>query len=159
MPYQNIDASLPSQTMEAIKAAIETIKNNLPFLVTLSVEERRATFKAGADSLSFVTNARTAVANYPQVLPGSFDKDAFDRDCDLFSKLTELQTLTESLRSQIDDTRLAVGGEAMRQGLQAYEYFKTASKTTPGLKPVVDQLSERFKRSGADEPPPPPPSH
>jgi hypothetical protein len=158
MPYQNIDAALSSQAMQAIKDAIEVIKSNLPFLITLSVEERKSMVKAGPDSLSFVTNARTAAVDYPQALPGSFDTEAFTKDCELFAALTELLTLVQSVVSQIDDTRMAVGGEAMRQGMQLYEYFKTASKTTPGLKPVVEQLAERFKRTGApDEPAPPQP--
>jgi hypothetical protein len=159
MANQNIDAAVSGSSIQTIKDALDVVKNNLPFLITLSAEERKSILKAGPDSLSFVTNARTASADYPQALPGSFDTAAFQRDCDLFAALTELQTLTESVVSQIDDTRLAVGGESMRQAMQAYEYFKTASKTTPGLKPVVDQLAERFKRSGTPEPPPqvPPP--
>nr|VFK80704.1 MAG: hypothetical protein BECKSD772D_GA0070982_114312 [Candidatus Kentron sp. SD] len=44
-----------------------------------------------------------------------------------------------------DDTRLAVGGEAMQEATQVYNYVKTAAKTTPGLKPIADQLGERWK--------------
>lgn len=158
MPF-HINASLTTQTVDTIKDQLNAIKASLPFLITLSAGERRSTFKMGPDSLSFVTNARTAVADNPDVLPGSFDKEAFERDCDLFAKLTELYSLTASLLEQIDDTRVATGGECMTQSLQAYEYFKTAAKTTPGLKSIVDQLSERFRKSGGDKGPPPPPPH
>nr|VFJ74329.1 MAG: hypothetical protein BECKFW1821C_GA0114237_10619 [Candidatus Kentron sp. FW] len=44
----------------------------------------------------------------------------------------------------------------MREATQVYDYVKTAAKTTPGLKPVADQLAERFRKAGirkkSDEP-------
>ncbi len=52
-----------------------------------------------------------------------------------------------SVASQIDDTRLAVGGEAMQQANQVYSYVKTAAKMMPSLKPVAAQLGERFQRA------------
>jgi hypothetical protein len=35
----------------------------------------------------------------------------------------------------------------MQQAIQVYNYVKTAAKTTPGLKPVADQLGERFQKA------------
>ncbi|MGA9770918.1 MAG: hypothetical protein WBV94_17890 [Blastocatellia bacterium] len=89
----------------------------------------------------------TAQAN-PTILPASFITAEFKNDVDLFAVLTELTTLASSLASQLDDTRLAVGGEAMQQASLVYTYVKTAAKITPGLKPVAEQLGERFKRTG-----------
>nr|VFJ99359.1 MAG: hypothetical protein BECKH772A_GA0070896_101612 [Candidatus Kentron sp. H]VFK04028.1 MAG: hypothetical protein BECKH772C_GA0070978_1015715 [Candidatus Kentron sp. H] len=40
---------------------------------------------------------------------------------------------------------LAVGGQIMQEATQVYNYVKTAAKTTPGLKPIADQLGERWK--------------
>ncbi|WP_373525455.1 hypothetical protein [Nostoc sp.] len=47
MSYQNITASLSPADIQEIKAAFEIIQTKLPFLVTLSVEERRNLFKMG----------------------------------------------------------------------------------------------------------------
>ena len=147
MPYQNIDASISAVDLQAIKDAFATIKQKLPFLASLTVDERKSTFKAGPNSLSFVQNALTAAEGHPDIFPNSFSTPAFRKDVDLFSVLTELGTSAESLSSQIDDTRLAVGGEAMQQGSQVYTYVKAAADTTPGLKPVAEQLGERFQRA------------
>ena len=147
MPYQNIDASISAVDLQAIKDAFATIKQKLPFLVSLTVDERKSTFKAGPNSLSFVQNALTAAEGHPDIFPNSFSTPAFRKDVDLFSVLTELGTSAESLSSQIDDTRLAVGGEAMQQGSQVYTYVKAAADTTPGLKPIAEQLGERFQRA------------
>ena len=49
---------------------------------------------------------------------------------------------------------MAVGSEAMNEASQVYNYVKTAAKTTPGLKPVADQLGERFQKASAAKPAP-----
>lgn len=152
MPYQNIDSSVSAADLQAIKDAFTTIRTKLPFLVNLTADERKAIFKTGSDSLSFVQNALTGAQGNPLILPGSFDVPGFERDVNLFATLTEVQTIGESLTSQIDDTRLAVGGEAMQSGIQFYNYVKTAAKTTPGLKPLADQLGERFQRASKSKP-------
>jgi len=152
MPYQNIDATLSATDLQTIKTAFATILQKLTFLVNLTVDERRSTFKAGPNSLSFIQNALTAALNNPTVLPVSFSTDGFKRDVDLFVALTEICTLASSLASQLDDTRLAVGGETMQEASQVYTYFKAAARTTPGLKPIADQLAERFQKAGKPKP-------
>jgi hypothetical protein len=147
MSYQNIDATLSTADLQAVKDAFATIRAKLPFLVNLTADERKSTFKAGPNSLSFVQNTLSAAEGYSQIIPPSFDVPAFKRDVELFALLTELTILAESLFSQIDDTRLAVGGEAMQQGSQVYKLAQAAEDTVPGLKPVVAQLAERFQRA------------
>src|SRR6266576_2258034 len=147
MPYQNVDASIAVTELQAIKDAFAAVLTKLPFLVNLTVDERKAIFKTGPDRLSFVKNAYTAAQSNPGIFPASFGVAAFQKDVDLFDALTELGTLADSVASQIDDTRLAVGGEAMQAAIQVYNYVKEAAKTTPGLKPLADQLGEQFQRA------------
>ncbi len=153
MPYQNINASVPAADVQAIKDAFALIINKLPFLVNLTPAERQSTFKTGPDSLFFIQNALTAAQDNPTILPASFSTAEFKNDVDLFAVVTELTTMASSLVSQLDDTRLAVGGEAMQQASLVYNYVKTASRMTPGLKPVAEQLGERFRRSGKKKQP------
>lgn len=156
MPYQNINVVLSSADAQAVRDAFATILSKLPFLVNLTPAERKATFKTGPDSLSFVQNTLTAAQTNPGILPASFSTTEFKNDVELFVLLTEIFTLAASVTSQIDDTRVAVGGEAMQQASLVYNYVKAASKNTPGLKPVAEQLSERFKRAGKPKTPPTP---
>ncbi len=155
MPYQNIDASLSAADLQDIKDAFGVVLSKLPFLVSLSNDERKSIVKTGPGSLSFVTKALSAAKENPAIFPGSFDAAAFGRDCDLFATLTELNTIANQIAEQIDDTRMAVGGEAMRQAMQTYDYVKTGAKTNPGLKTVADELGERFKKSSGTAPPAP----
>ena len=152
MPYQPITATVAPADVTAIKAAIATIQQKLPFLITLTDAERKSLPKAGSNSLSFVEHAQTAADNNPTILPGSFNAANFDSHVDLFATLTDINTSIAQLASSVDDTRMAVGSEAMNEARQVYEYVKSAAKTTPGLKPVADQLGERFQHTTAAKP-------
>ena len=154
MSYQNISATVSDEDKQAVKDAIETVRQKLPFLVNLTPDERKSLFKTGPNSLSFVQNALQAAQNNPTILPGAFDVTEFGSDVNLLAVLTELGTVVGQLASEIDDTRMAVGSEAMNEASQVYNYVKTAAKTTPGLKPVADQLGERFQKASAAKPAP-----
>ena len=145
MAYQNITGSLSPEDMQQIKAALQTIQKKLPFLITLSTEERRKLFKMGDKSLAFVNNSITAAQSNPDILPASFDLQEFVRDYQLAATLTELLIALRQLSEQVDDTLLAVGSEAMSSSLTVYDYVKTAAKKTPGLKSLAEQLGDRFK--------------
>lgn len=156
MPYQNISATVADADVQAIKATIATIQQKLPFLISLTTNERRSLFKTGPNSLSFVENALQAAQNNPDIFPKSFDAPEFASDVELFAVLTDLGTAVQQLASEIDDTRLAVGGEAMKEATQVYNYVKAAAATTPGLRPVADQLGQRFQKASAAQPTPAP---
>lgn len=145
MAYQNIAATLSPQDIQEIKAALQTVQKKMPFLITLSTEERRKLLKMGDKSLAFVNNSVTAAQSNREILPSTFDVEELVRDYQLAIALTELLISVQQLAEQVDDTLMAVGSEAMTSSLTVYDYVKTASKKTPGLKTVAEQLGERFK--------------
>ncbi|MEH2108283.1 hypothetical protein [Nostoc sp.] len=148
MAYQNITATLSPQDIQEIKAALQTVQRKMPFLITLSTEERRKLVKMGDKSLAFVNNSITAAQSNREILPATFDVEELVQDYQLAAALTELLTSMQQLTEQVDDTLMAVGSEAMTSSLTVYDYVKTASKKTPGLKTVAEQLGERFKAIG-----------
>jgi len=155
MGYQNISATVSDADVAAIKAAVATIQSKLPFLITLTAAERKSTYKTGPNSLSFVENAQQAAVDNPGILPGTFNTPEFTSDVNLFATMTAINTMVAQVASSIDDTRLAVGGEAMTEATQVYNYVKTAAATTPGLKPLADQLGQRFQKASTNPPTPP----
>ncbi|MDT5060478.1 MAG: hypothetical protein QOH63_937 [Acidobacteriota bacterium] len=156
MPYQNINVTISPADVQAVKDSFAAILEKLPFLINLTANERKALLKTGPGSLSFVQNASSAAQNNATIFPASFNTADFQKDVDLLATLTELGTLASSVASRIDDTRLAVGSEAMQQATQVYNYVKTAAKNTPGLKPLAEQLGERFQKSRKPKEPKPP---
>ncbi|PSB23913.1 hypothetical protein [Stenomitos frigidus] len=148
MPYENISATLTPEKLQEIKAAIATIHTNMPFLVSLTPDERRKRVKMGDRSLAFVNNSLNVTQNNAEVVPASFNIAEFNRDYQLAVALTEVLNLLEQLTEKVDDTLMAVGSESMASSLLVYDYVKTAAKHAPGLKSVADQLGERFKAMG-----------
>lgn len=152
MPYQNISAKLTETELQDIKTALATIEAKLPFLIHLTVEERRKLFKMGNKSLAFVSNSLTAAQSNPDILPASFSLDEFNSDYQLATALTEVHFRLQQLTEKVDDTLMAVSSEAMTSSLTVYDYVKTAAKKTPGLKAIAEQLGDRFRASRAKAP-------
>jgi hypothetical protein len=152
MSYQNISVSMVQADIDAVKAALVTINSKLPFLITLSAEERKSLFKLGPKSADFVQDASTAVTNFPNILPPTFDKTEYGKDTALFKVLADLKFLVDSLQEKLDNTYMAVGSEALVASLEVYAYVQTAADRTPGLKTVADKLRDRFKRQSQKAP-------
>ena len=152
MPYQAISAAISDNKLQEIKTAIASIRANMPFLVSLTVDERRKRVKMGDKSLAFVSNSLSVTQNNPEVVPSNFDIAEFNKDYQLTVSLTEVLSLLQQLTEEVDDTLLAVGSESMASSLLVYDYVKTAAKHAPGLKSVADQLGERFKMANGRRP-------
>jgi len=147
MSYQNIDATLSAADITAIKDALSAISQKLPFLVSLTNEERKGLFKTGASRLSLIVDAAAIAQNFPNIFPPSFDTPAFLRDVALFQKLNEIKLQIDSLASHVDDTCVALGSESGKEALAVYNYGQASEDTVPGLKPLVEQLGQHFERS------------
>ncbi|MBW4419034.1 MAG: hypothetical protein KME13_07360 [Myxacorys californica WJT36-NPBG1] len=145
MPYTDINTTLSDSDRQAIKQAIALIQQKMPFLITLSADDRQRLYKMGDKRLAFVQNSLSAAQSNPNILPASFDLQGFSNDYQLATDLSELLMLLTQLTEQVDDTLLAVGSEAMSSSLTVYDYIKTAAKKTPGLKTISEQLGNLFK--------------
>ena len=145
MSYQDLNVTLSDADRQAIKQAIATIQQKLPFLITLSADERKRLYKMGDKRLAFVQNSLNVAQSNRNILPASFDLDGFSNDYQLSADLTELLMLLNQLTEQVDDTLMAVSSEAMSSSLTVYDYVKTAAKKTPGLKAIAEQLGSLFK--------------
>jgi hypothetical protein len=145
MTPNELSATLSTEDVQEIKTAIATITTKMPFLIHLTVDERRRRYKMGDKSLAFVNNSITAAQTNPDILPSSFDLDELRRDYQLAASLTEIQLQLSQLAEKVDDTLLSVGSDAMSSSLTIYDYVKTAAKRVPGLKAIAEQLGVRFK--------------
>ncbi|NOS94061.1 MAG: hypothetical protein HOP30_19260 [Cyclobacteriaceae bacterium] len=146
MNRTSISATMSQAELDAVKAAIIAIDNQMPYLISLSKDERRALTKLGPKSVDFVQEAHTAAENFASILPPVFDRVEYGKDTALFKALGEAKLLINSLNEKINSTYMAVGSEAMNASLTVYELVRSASKTTPGLKSVSEELSKRFKK-------------
>jgi hypothetical protein len=137
--------TLSEQDVQEIKQALDLIQTKLPFLLTLSTDDRKRMIKMGDKRFAFVKNSISAAQNNPNILPASFDLREFTNDYQLALQLSELLIQLQQLEEQVNDTVLSLGSDAMTNSLTVYDYVKTASKKTPGLKSVAEQLGTAFK--------------
>jgi hypothetical protein len=154
MSYSNISYVMPQADIDAVKAAITTINSKMPFLVTLTEDERKTLFKLGPKSVDFVQDCASAVQAFPGIFPPSFNTSEFTKDAQLFKIMVDIFMSLDSLNEKLNDTMMAVGSEAMGASLHAYTYVQTAADTTPGLKSVAEKIGERFKGQGKRKPAP-----
>jgi len=107
--------------------AIATIKQKLPFLTDLSLEERRTLPKMGDKSRAFVNKAVEVATQNPDFLPRAFDVDEMRCDVTLFEAMQPIVLAPTQLQELADDTRVAVGSEAYMAGIGLCTKNPTAS--------------------------------
>jgi len=143
-----ISATLTDGDVTDIKAKLDEVKVKLPFLIGLTIEQRKKIFKMGDKSVSFCDEAHAAANNHPTVLPGNFDLNEYNKDDDLYAPLFEVYDYLRPLFESINDTLMVLGNERMRQSTVVYKAFKSAAEIDPTYETIARDLGERFKRAG-----------
>jgi hypothetical protein len=145
MSSNRVSANLSQSDRDIAMAAIATIKETLPFLIDLTLEERKALPKMGDKSRAFVSKALEVATQNPDFLPRSFDLEEMRRDVELFESMYPIVMAMMQLQELLDNTYMTVGSEAYAAALAVYNYAK-ASGQGAGLEAVVDELGQRFAR-------------
>ncbi|MBI3416607.1 MAG: hypothetical protein HY043_15045 [Verrucomicrobia bacterium] len=148
MPYQNISAALSQEDKDAIRESLDTIRAKLSFLITLTTDERKQQKKMGPKSRGYLDNCLAAAVNNPNIIPPDFNVGEFGKDVKLWGDLEECLTGVQQLASEIEDTQMGVGNEALTAGNEVYAIVKNAAKRSPGLKPIAEQLGAQFAGQG-----------
>ena|SRR5438552_16923235 len=141
-----IKATLPSaEDQAAVKAAIASLKQKLPFLINLDPADRKSIPRTGGKVQAFIKEALDVAVQNPTVLPVAFDVNEMIGNMQLMTYLTSMQLTLRQLMRQVDDT-------VMQLGNQAYEAARTvyASASSrfagPQLEVAVNQLGKHFGR-------------
>ena len=145
MADNRISASLSQADQQAVIAALNTIREKLPFLIDLSPDERRALLKMGDKSRGFVNEALGLAMLNPDILPRSFDAAEMRKDVELLSTLSPIMAALSQLSELVEDTYMAVGSEAYASALLVYQYARAGGKGA-ALDGALDGLAQRFAR-------------
>ncbi len=134
----------PEQTAK-VKSLMQEIDVALPFLIGLSVNERKTLPKIDVSNKVFVEDCLNAVRNNPDMLPAYLKYEEMKKDFDGFTVLDELEKMAEQLCQKIIDTRMLMGSEAYMSGLTAYRLFEAAGTAgVPGANAAYQTLRQRF---------------
>jgi hypothetical protein len=157
MPDNRISSTLSQADRQAVLAAVNTIREKLPFLIDLSPEERRSLLRMGDKSRGFVAQALEVATLNPDILPRSFDVDEMRKDVELLAALSPVMASLSQLSELVEDTHMAVGSEAYASALLVYQYARAAGKGA-ALDGALDALGQRVARkskapAGGAQPP------
>lgn len=140
-----LNITLTEAQVIAVKAAIQTIYTEVPFLLGLTVEERISLPKINVANKAFTEDAINAITNNGDMLPGYLNVATMQTDLQLFSQLDELTPLVRQLLEKLEDTQILAGSEAYVSALAGYRLFGAASEAgIPGADAVYDGLKARF---------------
>lgn len=145
MTTRTVDATLSQQEIDTIITALKTIREQLPFLVGLSIQERRQLPKMGRKAQTFSVRALDMAVQHSNVMPRHLDIAAARRDVALFESLNPILQAVNHLRELLEDTQMLAGSEAYAAARLAYSSAKVSGKNL-GLDEIVTDLSQQFRR-------------
>ncbi len=145
-----VSASISLADLAAAKNLVVQLRNLLPFLLSLTPDERRSGLKLGNKSVSFVEKVADYAASNSSLIPPYLDMNEFVKDFELTRALNELLRTLKPLTQDIEDTAMEAGVESLSTAMVFYNSVKTAAKRgVPGVKSVYEDLRQRFSGAGS----------
>lgn len=146
MPQNRIDATFTAEQRARAEAALASLGEALPFLISLGDVNRTSMVKFGEMNRSFVVKALAIARAHPEALPIGFNIKEFAADVALVEDLYPLRHALEHLARRVDDTYFAAGSEAYAAALLVYQYAKLHNVASGDLEESLDDLGRRFAR-------------
>ena len=151
MADNRVSAQLGEAERQAVFAAIQTIRQKLPFLIDLEPDERRGLPRLGDKSRGFVELALQVAEQNPDILPRLFDTGEMRNDLELYSALSSVLLALSQLNELVEDTVVAVGSDAYAAALTVYQSVRTAGKGS-ALEGALEGMGQRFARKSRSTP-------
>lgn len=150
-----ISATLDSAVLAQIKAKIAEISTLVPFLITLTDEEKRGGIKMGDKSLPFVGKTIEYATAAPEFKPSYLDETELERDYNLAMALEEVLRQLRPVVQRFEDTAQMAGVEAITAALLYYGSVKSAADKGIGNAPeIFGDLAKRFPGKSKSQKPP-----
>lgn len=148
---QNWNPNLGEADAASVLTNLGQLEQLMPFLIGLTVRDRRRLAKVGVRTRPFVADAMaTALAN-PGVVPRSVDLDRLRARLATLERLGEIKRVLASLSERVSDTHTQLGSELYAVGRSIYTVMKSPA-TVPGLQERKRLLGQRFARRRASQP-------
>jgi len=123
---------------------INEAKALMPFLVSLTVDERKRLKGIGNKNLAYVQKCLEGALAFPDELKKNFDVAEFQKDVTLFNNLLGTQIVCQALLELVDDSMKAAGIDAMGSASEVYDSLKSSAKSNANVKAIVAEIGERF---------------
>jgi hypothetical protein len=144
-----ISAVLADADKEAARAAIATAKTKMPFLISLSEDQKKGKRRMGQKSVEYVKLNVRGVQNFGNYIPSAtVNGDEFEKDVTLISQLWDVRIVIASLLEEVDDTITAASVDSMKTADTVYDYLKKAAQSDAAVKTLIVEIAKRYEKQG-----------
>ncbi len=153
-----ISKEIPSSVLEEVTQKLQECKSALaPYLQALTADQRKSLFKMGDKTIATVQKVKSYLDTNAEFAPAYMNKEEFLKDEAIVSQLNPLANLAQQLASDMEDTVMLAGSEALVAAMLYYGPVKEAARQgIPTAKPIYEDLSQRFSKRSAKNAPPKP---
>ena len=143
-----VNEVIPQEVIDDVTKKLNDCRVALaPYLLGLTEQERQDLFKMGNKTVATVQKVQSYVLTNPDFIPSYMQTAEFGKDVTVTSVLTPLHNVALQLASDMDDTRMLAGSEALSEALIYYGSVREASnRGIPQAKPIYDDLRQRFTK-------------
>ena len=146
MDNNKVSAVLAAQAVTEILAAVSTIRSRMPFLLSLTEQQRHDLPKMGAQSQAVVEQALIFASQNPNALPANFNAVEFAKDGALLTPLQTVAQAISSLDEDTQDTLLALSNDLFVAFLDVYAFAK-ANNRSGNYDTFVNLVKVRFAKT------------
>jgi len=140
-----VSVAIDSDRKNEIKQLTSNLGSLLPFLISLTDEERRGGMRLGINSLAFIEKALRYAEENHQFASDYVNLAEFRRDYELASDLFELMAALQSIVQKMEDTAMQAATEALPQAISFYATLGRAKADgIAGAAAIHDDLSRSF---------------
>jgi hypothetical protein len=143
-----ISAVFTTEQKQSLLLKIADVKAEMPFLISLKMEERKNLRKMGPKSVAYVQQCVAGSKAFPDEMKKNFDSAELEKDYNLISNLLDIQVACQALLEMVNDTMMAGGIDAMEASDEVYNSLKYSGKKEGNVKEMVKLIGERFKGQG-----------
>ena len=145
-----ISIQIPQKELDSALSKIQEAHQILsPYLIALTLAERKAMPKMNEKTVPFVEKALNYMESEPTLTPGYLDTEEMRLDFQAAQQLTQVAREAQQLTSKLEDTITLTGSEAYIAALAYYHAIKGAARVNAsGAKPIYEDLKKRFAFNG-----------
>ena len=113
----------------SIKQNISAVRNMIPNNIKLKPSERRSMFKLNTKRLEFVEKAVQFMRKNPNTVPAFVDVMECNNYVHLYAQYSELLAELEQVQTKLEDAKLVIGNEILKQTRAYFQNSKNASES------------------------------
>ena len=137
--------SFVGSELMAIKQNIAAVRNMIPSNVKLKPAERRSMFKLNTKRHEFVQKAVQYMRKNPGTVPAFVDVTICNNYVHLYEQYAELLEELDQVRTKLEDAKLVIGNEIMKQTRAYFQNSKNASESgNEQLRVIYTELKPHY---------------